>query len=123
DINRGQLVGYEALIRWQHPKRGLISPEKFIPIAEYLGFIMDIGVWVLEQACLQIRQWQSLLADADIPPISVNLSSWQLGQLDLIEKVDDVFARTGVPSNKIKMEITESALAENTKTVNSLLQA
>lgn len=123
DLNTSQLIGFEALIRWQHPEKGLIPPDKFIPVAEFLGFIMDIGLWVLERACCQLQQWSEQFQDTHLPEISVNLSPLQLGQLHLIDKMDEIFARTGVPSSKIKMEITESALAENTTTVNSLLNA
>jgi diguanylate cyclase (GGDEF)-like protein len=123
DLGNNQLVGFEALIRWQHPEKGLIPPDKFIPIAEFIGFIMDIGLWVLEQACLQLKQWSELLPYEQLPDISVNVSPLQLNQLNLINKVDEIFSRTGVPIQKIKMEITESALAENTKTVNAMLNA
>ncbi len=118
-----KLAGFEALIRWNHPTRGLIPPDKFISVAEYLGLIMDIGIWVLEHACIQYKVWSAIFPDENLPYISINLSPLQLSQPSLIHKVDEVFAKTNVPSHKIKMEITESALAENTSTANSLLKA
>lgn len=122
DLTSHKICTFEALIRWKHPERGLIPPDKFIPIAEYLGFIMEIGMWVLEQACLQLKAWQAHIPERHLPNISVNLSSLQLGQLNLIHKIDDVFSKTGVDSCKIKMEITETALAENTKIVSDVLK-
>lgn len=123
DISTNKIITFEALIRWHHPERGLIPPDKFIPIAEYLGFITQIGLWVLEEACWQWKRWSKVLSADQIPNISVNISSLQLGQLDFIQNVDAIFHKTGVSPSNIKMEITESVLAENTKPVVNILQA
>lgn len=122
-LEPGTLSGFEVLLRWYHPDRGLIPPDKFIPIAEDIGVILDVGLWVLKQACLQQKQWEEDLNLEQMPSIAVNLSPLQLAQPDLIEKIDQVLESTGADSRNIKLEITESALMENTDTVDQLLGA
>ncbi|WP_416305260.1 EAL domain-containing protein [Neptunicella sp. SCSIO 80796] len=123
DMPSGNLTGFEALLRWQHPDKGFISPDKFIPIAEESGQIIEIGCWVLEQACLQLKQWQD---DPEITlPItmSVNISTKQLRGTELIRQVSDILQKTGIPGDLLKLEITESALMENADTVRQTLDA
>ena len=100
----------EALVRWNHPQLGLISPGKFIPIAEETGLIIQIGEWVLEQACPRARDWQFRFPDADLHTMSVNLSTRQLSQENIVEKVRGILERTGFQSRWLKLEITESVL-------------
>ncbi len=100
----GCLSGYEALLRWHHPERGLIGPDLFIPIAEEAGLIIAIGEWVLEQACLEAMQWPYEHR------IAVNLSPIQLVQPGIAETVTRVLARTGLPPCRLELEITESAI-------------
>ncbi len=122
-LDSSVLAGFEVLLRWHHPERGTIPPDQFIPIAEDIGVILELGLWVFEQACKQLKQWEKDPNVDQLPSIAVNLSPLQLGQSDLIDKIDQVFDSTGANSNNIKLEITESALMENTDTVDQLLGA
>ena len=112
DLNSNKMVGAEALARWQHPMRGLVSPGVFIPIAEDTGLIISIGYWILEQACLQAKSWR---VDHEIPDftMSVNLSGKQLQRDDVIDRIKDILERTGLPPAQLKLEITESILMED----------
>ena len=106
DMRTGKTVGMEALIRWQHADRGIISPLKFIPLAEEIGLILSIGDWVIEQACEQLAFWKS--KNIPVHPISVNLSVKQLSQPDLAEHIQSALDKHKVPANLITIEITES---------------
>jgi diguanylate cyclase (GGDEF)-like protein len=108
DLQTRQITGMEALLRWQHPTRGLVSPLKFIPIAEHNGLIIPIGEWVLRTACAQNRAWQL----AGLPPIrmSVNLSARQFEQLNLVELVKEILDKTGLETSYLELEVTESSL-------------
>jgi diguanylate cyclase (GGDEF)-like protein len=103
-----RIVGVEALVRWQHPELGLIPPARFIPIAEETGLIVPIGQWVLNQACAQAKQW----LDAGLPPVevSVNMSSRQFHQEDMLATVTDALEKTGLSADQLVLEITESSL-------------
>lgn len=116
-------VGFEVLIRWRHPERGMVPPDKFIAMAEASGLIFDIGLWVLEQACLQLQSWQQLFGDNPLPLIAVNLSPVQLEREDFLPRMDEIFQRTGVAAANIEFEITESALLRHTDTVDKTLEA
>lgn len=122
-VETGELSGFEILLRWQHQEHGPVSPERFIAMAESLGLIYDIGLWVLEQACRQLQRWRDELGLEQLPNLSVNMSPLQLGQHGFLNRIDDVFARTGAPRENIKFEITESALMKHTDTVDQLLEA
>lgn len=110
-INTGQIVGMEALVRWQHPEQGLISPVKFIPLAEETGLIIPLGEWVLQTACAQTKAWQ----EAGLPPlrVGVNLSARQFQQPNLVERVAQVLKKTGLHPQYLELEITESAAMQN----------
>jgi diguanylate cyclase (GGDEF)-like protein len=115
-----QPVAVEALIRWHHPEFGMVSPVEFIPIAERTGNINTIGLWVLEQACQQVRRWQS-----DLPPgtalyVSVNLSPQQLLQPTLVDDILEVLCRTGLAPGDLVLEVTESAVLDEGVAVPSL---
>jgi diguanylate cyclase (GGDEF)-like protein/PAS domain S-box-containing protein len=120
-LDDGHIVGFEALIRWRHPERGIVSPNEFIPVAEETGFIVPIGQWVLEEACNQLAQWQAK-HPAD-PPLymAVNLSGRQFSQPDLIENIERVLREHQLPPNSLKLEITESAIMENAEAVTERL--
>lgn len=123
DLKTGNLAGFEALLRWHHPERGFISPDRFIPLAEECGLIVSIGLWVLREACGQLGRWL-MQFDFDKPPsIAVNMSSLQLNQLDLIDSIDSILEESLLDSNLLKLEITESVIMESTETVNRLLDA
>ena len=106
-------LGFEALVRWNHPERGLVSPGEFIPVAEETGLIITMDRWVLKEACRQVLVWQQSIPD--IPPIhlSVNMSSKQIFQPDWMEYLDVVLAETGMDPEYLNLEITESAVMEN----------
>ena len=106
-----EIVGVEALIRWNNPERGLIHPTDFIPLAEEIGLIHALGDWVLETACRQGKAWQ----DAGLPPImiAVNLSAQQLGSAFIKHKVQEVLTKTGLDPRYLELEITETSLVQN----------
>ena len=114
-LQSDRLVGFEALIRWQHPDKGLISPVDFIPIAEDTSLILNIGEWLLEEACQQLQQWQQKYADSQQVTslkMSINLACQQLQDPLFIEKLDRILRETGVDGSSLRLEITESALIE-----------
>jgi diguanylate cyclase (GGDEF)-like protein/PAS domain S-box-containing protein len=113
-LKSGDIVGVEALLRWNHPTRGVISPNTFIPIAEETGLIGPIGWWALRQSCQQMREWQTAFGWEAPPWVSVNLSPKQLIQESLVEQVDRILAETDFDPSRLKIEVTESFLLENT---------
>ena len=111
DIASGAISGVEALVRWQHPERGLVSPAEFIQVAEETGLIVPVGAWVLRTACAQAKAWQA----AGYPPVrvAVNLSARQFQQRDLIEVVDEVLKETGLEARWLQLEITEGVAMQD----------
>ncbi|NET89376.1 MAG: EAL domain-containing protein [Kamptonema sp. SIO1D9] len=122
DLNQGKISGFEALVRWQHPTRGLVSPGLFIPIAEETGLINPIGHWVMKQACRQLISWQQQKLVNDNLSISVNLSVRQFSQPNLIEQIDRVLAETLLNPQCLKLEITESAIMDNSQSAATILE-
>ena len=120
-LENWKIAGFEALLRWQHPDRGLVLPEEFIPLAEESGLIVPIARWVLLEACRQTRQWQAAYPSRPPISVSVNLSSRNLAQPDLIEQVDKALVDSGLSGASLGLEITESALIENTEHALSVL--
>jgi diguanylate cyclase (GGDEF)-like protein len=120
DLTTGELVAVEALVRWQHPIRGLLGPNVFIPIAEKTGLIHNIGGWVLEQACRQVGEWQGRLPDGRSLHLSVNLSPVQLERPTLAADLLQVLDRTGFDPTRLVVEITESALVDDRSAVPQL---
>jgi diguanylate cyclase (GGDEF)-like protein len=109
----GELHGFEALVRWQHPERGIVAPDDFVPLAEETGLILPIGLRVLWDACNELRKWQQYsLANRDLI-ISVNLSGKQLMQPDLIERIEEVLHESQINPWHLKLEITETVVMEN----------
>jgi len=121
NLETGKIIGAEALLRWEHPERGLVSPGRFIPLAEETGLILPIGEWVLKMACQQTRHWQK----AGYPDlkIAVNLSGRQFQQLDLRHRLVKIFTQTGLRPEYLELELTESMLVENTDVAIRRLQA
>lgn len=117
----GRITGFEALVRWQHPEQGIISPAKFVPIAEETGLVLPLGHWVLREACRQLKKWQDQFASDPPLTISVNLSGRQFSQPCLIDQVRKILSDTGVNAHCLKLEITESAIMENTKSAMDML--
>ncbi|HYC45317.1 MAG TPA: EAL domain-containing protein [Burkholderiales bacterium] len=111
NVGDGATVGMEALLRWRHPKRGLISPQDFIPLAEETGLIVPLGQWVIEEACAQNKAWQ----DAGLPRlrVAVNISGVQFRQKDLLETIAKALAKTGLAPQCLEIEITESVVMQN----------
>ncbi|MGQ4649910.1 EAL domain-containing protein [Lyngbya aestuarii] len=121
DLQKGQIIGAEALVRWQHPERGIIPPDKFIPLAEETGLIVPIGDWVLQKACKQIKIWQT----KGFPSlrVAVNLSGRQFCQMDLRQKLVQILMDTDLHPQYIDLEMTESMLVQNTEVAIRRLNA
>jgi diguanylate cyclase (GGDEF)-like protein len=119
----GAVIGMEALLRWQHPERGLVSPEEFIDVAEETGLIVPIGAWVLEQACLDAVRWQREGPGMAQVSLSVNLSARQLADPTLAETVAGALERSGLRSDNLWLELTESALMEDAEATLVMLEA
>jgi EAL domain-containing protein (putative c-di-GMP-specific phosphodiesterase class I) len=110
--SQGEVLGAEALLRWQHPKLGLVRPDEFIPLAEKTGLILPMGSWVLSTACLQLVAWSKQPALAGLT-LSVNVSVHQFRQADFVEQVALVMEHTGAQPHKLKLELTESSLVHD----------
>ncbi len=121
ELDTGRVVGLEALIRWNHPQRGMMMPDQFIPLAEETRLIAQIGHWVLTEACRQMSLWQKHMPTAIPISVSVNLSGQQLAQPDLIEQVEQMLGETGLDPRWLKLEITESVVMENAKSTVAML--
>lgn len=120
DIETGDIVGFEALIRWLHPVRGLVPPNEFIPYAEESGLIVPIGEWVMQEACRQNKQWQD--EGFLFVPVSVNLSTRQFLQHNLRDQVSEVLQRTGLSASYLELEITESSTMDVDFAIGVLLE-
>ena len=105
--DNGHIVGAEALIRWIHPQRGMVSPAQFIPLAEEIGMILPIGDWVIEQACAQLKKWEMDPVMRKLK-LSVNVSPRQLSQPYFVEQVKEAIEKTGIRASQLKLELTES---------------
>lgn len=115
-----KIIGFEALVRWQHPEHGLVFPIDFISVAEETGLIIPMGYWVLKEACRQLHQWQEQFLENNLT-ISVNLSSKHLSQSNLSEQIHEILQETSLNPRTLKLEITESGLMENTQSVTAML--
>ena len=122
-LGSGEIVGLEALVRWQHPQRGILEPGEFVSIAEDSGLIEPIGRWVQEAACRQALAWQALQPDRRPLDIAVNLSARQVAHRDLADSVAEILSRTGLEPVNLRLEITESALVEESATAKATLEA
>ncbi|MGF2035853.1 MAG: EAL domain-containing protein [Nostoc sp. CmiVER01] len=116
-----KIIGFEALVRWQHREHGIISPERFIPLAEETGLIVPIGYWVLREACRQMQAWQLKFPTNPILTISVNISSKQFCHPNLIEEIRQILLDSGLEGSSLKLEITESVLMENSDSATAML--
>ena len=115
-----EVLGLEALLRWEHPERGLVPPAEFIPLAEETRLIIPIGRWVLEEACRQVRAWQAQFG-ADVP-VNVNLSGKQLSQRDLVDQITQILQEFSLDGRSLKLEITESMIMEDIESVITTLR-
>lgn len=114
-LPKQEISGFEALVRWNHPDRGLVSPSEFIPIAEETGSIVQIDLWVLKETCKQLKIWQETQLYAPEVSVSINFSSQDFVAPDLVDRIASILNETKIDPYKIKLEITETALIENTK--------
>lgn len=121
DADGGHIVGAEALVRWSHPRLGRVAPDRFIPLADETGLIIDIGAWVLEAACLSCQAWRE--AGHGDMYVSVNVSAMQFGQPRLLESVRDALTRSGLPPASLILEITESSLMHDAESTAGMLRA
>ena len=111
-LETAKVVSFEALLRWRHPKRGLVSPVKFIPLAEETGLIIPLGEWVLSEACRQLRVWREQFSNFLPVSMNVNLSGVQLGNPDLLQSIDEILQSNSLSGTSLKLEITESILMD-----------
>ncbi len=119
---RNQVIGADALLRWQHPSRGWVSPREFIPKAERTGLILPMGLWVLESACVQLALWDKRVETADLT-VTVNVSGRQLVQRDFVDQVMAILARTGAKPQRLKLEMKESVLIADVESVITKISA
>jgi diguanylate cyclase (GGDEF)-like protein/PAS domain S-box-containing protein len=122
DLESGILTGFEALTRWRHPRRGLVAPSEFIPVAEQTGLILPIGRWAIHEAVAQLKRWRD--ASPELPPLSmsVNLSGRQLADPRLLEEIAAALEKNAVPPEALRLELTESVLMDNAETVLRILE-
>ncbi|MBE9017915.1 EAL domain-containing protein, partial [Chroococcidiopsidales cyanobacterium LEGE 13417] len=120
-LKTSAITGFEALIRWQHPQRGLVSPAEFIPVAEETGLIVPIGWWVLREACRQLSAWKIQFPEYQSLVMSINLSAKQFTQTNLVEEITEILRETNVPAQSLKLEITESVIMDNAEIATTML--
>jgi EAL domain-containing protein (putative c-di-GMP-specific phosphodiesterase class I) len=118
----GQVTGFEALMRWEHPQRGLTLPEEFIPLAEETGLIVPMGLWILRESCEQMQKWFTQHPSHRDLTISVNLSAVQVRETDLVEQVKQVLNETGLDPKSLTFEMTESVLMAHPQEATSRLR-
>jgi len=117
----GKLMGFEALIRWQHPERGLISPVEFIPLAEETGLILPIGKWVMMQACTQLQKWTLDFPELTSLFVTVNVSNQQIAHDDMVAVTRDALRHSGLAGDRLTLEITESSIMDNPDIARDIL--
>jgi diguanylate cyclase (GGDEF)-like protein/PAS domain S-box-containing protein len=122
DLETGEITGFEALLRWEHPTRGLLAPKEFIPVAEETGLIRELGWWNLRRACTDISDWNAHSSRDRALTISVNLSMKQFMQPNLVKNMGDLLKELNVPPETLKLEITESAVMEDLAAAVEMLQ-
>jgi predicted signal transduction protein with EAL and GGDEF domain len=112
-LESGDLLGFEALLRWMHPQRGVVMPTQFVPIAEETGLIIEIGGWVMRQACTQLQRWRRMIPRRRPLHMCINLSKAQMTDPDLIENIRDLLRKTNVDPQSLNFEVTESEIMED----------
>jgi diguanylate cyclase (GGDEF)-like protein/PAS domain S-box-containing protein len=120
-LQTGRIAGFEALARWEHPERGLVMPDDFIPMAEETGLILPIGLWVLEEACRTLRRWQNRPGGEGLK-MAVNLSARQFSQPDLVQRVKTILTKTRIRPGTLELEITESVILQHSTQVIETLR-
>jgi EAL domain-containing protein (putative c-di-GMP-specific phosphodiesterase class I) len=123
-VEGGFIAGFESLLRWRHPERGLLQPGEFIAVADHTGLISEIGWFTLERACAQVREWKDVAADATLElGVSVNISARQFLHPDLTRRIEDMLAASGIAGRLLRLEITEDTLMEDAEFAEDLLTA
>jgi len=131
DLTTRRIIGFEALVRWQHPERGMVMPGEFIPLAEETGLILPLGDWGLTEACRQVTAWRDLRREqaAEHPSnpavdlrVSVNLSAKQFGRPGLVNRIADILSTTSVAASDLRLEVTESSLMSHEDTAQATMQ-
>jgi EAL domain-containing protein (putative c-di-GMP-specific phosphodiesterase class I) len=112
-LTTGKVVGYEALVRWNHPERGIVLPGEFLPVAEETGLIVPLGRWVMREACRQMAEWQRNHPQQPPLTVSVNASSRELADPDLVPNVARILRETGLDPKSLRIEVTESSIVED----------
>ncbi len=120
DLKTGRVRSFEALARWKHPTRGMVSPQEFIPCLEETGLISTLGLWLLEQACYQLGLWQEHVQES--LDISVNLSPWQFSHPNLLQDIENIIIKTGINPLNLKLEVTESSIIKDIHKAISVIQ-
>ena len=121
-IKKKRIIGFESLVRWNSPERGLVQPAEFIPIAEETGLINEIGLWVLQESCRQMKLWNDKYPEHESLYISVNLSPVQFLKKDLVSQIDNHLRSISFEATNLHLEITESILMENPETAAQMLK-
>ncbi len=122
DLATMRLIGFEALMRWNHPQRGIIPPSEFIPVAEETGLIVPLTLWILERSCSQTVEWQKRSPENENLMISINLSGKHFGHAEMVEQVRRIMVETTIKPATVKLEITDSAVMENAESAIALLK-
>ncbi len=121
-LQTGKLAGFEALVRWQHPQRGLVPPAEFIPVAEETDLILPMSEWIIWEACRQLKQWQDQFPHDPPLLVSVNFSGRQFSHLELVDQIEHILQETGLDGRSLKLEITESTAMTDVELTIALLQ-
>ncbi len=121
ELAADRVIGFEALVRWEHPDKGLIPPMEFIPMAEETGLIIPLGYWVLDEACRQIHSWNVQYGIDPPLTINVNLSIRQCEQPDLVQKITDILHKNKLDPGQLKLELTESLIIKDSELINKML--
>jgi len=121
-LHDGRIMGFEVLVRWDHPERGILPPGEFIQVAEEMGAVIQIDRWVAEEACRQLRIWQNMFRHTPPLTVSVNISGTQFMQSDLVTRIDHILRKTGLYGKSLTLEVTESVLMENAQYAAEMLE-
>jgi diguanylate cyclase (GGDEF)-like protein/PAS domain S-box-containing protein len=121
-LQTGRIAGFEALVRWQHPEKGLIAPGEFLSVAQEAGLITQIDWWVIQEACQQLKRWQEQWQQADKLTVSINLSEQLLFQLGFLEKIERILTTSGICGDNLKLEVVESVVMEDNQMATSMLK-
>jgi EAL domain-containing protein (putative c-di-GMP-specific phosphodiesterase class I) len=121
-MHTNKIIGFEALVRWQHPERGLLYPMDFMSVAEDTGLIIPVGEWVIYEACRQLRLWREHFSECGDLTVSINVSSKVFSQPDFYEVIEKILSETGLPARNLRLEIVERMLIENPEPAAALLK-